>query len=357
VKNFNRFYLLTIFIFLSGLSFSQIGGNHAYEFLNLTNSARIGSIGDNFLVSKDNDLNLALADPALITPNMNNNFSLSFVDYFTDINYGYAMYSKTFRTIGSFTGAVQFIDYGKFTYADITGQTSGTFTASEYALNIGWGRELDSSFSIGANLKTILSSLESYHSTGVAVDVAGAYHSKNSNFTASLLFRNIGRQITTYYAGHTEPLPFEIDAGISKRLKYVPFRYFVNYNHIEKWDLTYVDPNNPDNIDPYTGEPKAKSGIADFGDKLMRHFVVGGEISPFKNLSLRLGYNYQRRQELKIQEKAGMVGFSWGVSIRVSKFEISYARATYSLAGAPNYFTFTFNPSTSLKKKQPVSTD
>ncbi len=351
MKNFNRFSLFILFITLSSAAFSQIGGHATYEFLNLPNSARIGSIGDNYLVSKDNDLNLTLTDPALITPQMNNNFALSFVDYFTDINYGYAIYSRTFRTLGSFTGALQFIDYGQFTYADNTGQTSGTFTASEYAFNIGWGRELDSSFSIGANLKAIYSTLESYHSVGVAVDVAGAYHSK-SDFTASLLFRNIGRQITTYYGADAEALPFEIDAGISKRLKYVPFRYFINYNHIEKWDMTYFDPSNPDNVDPYTGQPKTKSGIADFGDKLMRHIVVGGEISPVKNLSLRLGYNYQRRQELKIREKVGMVGFSWGVSLRISKFEISYARATYSLAGAPNFFTFTFNPSASLKKKQ-----
>jgi hypothetical protein len=47
-----------------------------------------------------------------------------------------------------------------------------------------------------------------------------------------------------------------------------------------------------------------------------------------------------------------MVGFSWGIGIKINKYEISFARSTYSLAGTPNYFTFTFNPSSSLKKKQ-----
>jgi hypothetical protein len=129
----------------------------------------------------------------------------------------------------------------------------------------------------------------------------------------------------------------------------------VNYNHIEKWDLSYDDPNNPDNIDPFTGEPQSKSGIARFGDNLMRHIVIGGEITPIKSLSFRIGYNYQRRQELKINDKVGMVGFSWGIGLKISKYELSFARSTYSLAGSPNYFTFTFNPSASLKKKQPVS--
>jgi hypothetical protein len=240
-------------------------------------------------------------------------------------------------------GAMQFIDYGSFTYADETGQTQGTFKASEYALNIGWGRQLDSSFSIGAAIKGIYSSLETYNSYGLAVDVAGTYFNSEGNFAVSVIFSNIGLQMQPYYSGHTEPLPFEIGLGLSKRLKHLPFRYFINYNHIEKWDLSYVDPTDPGLIDPITGEPKNKSGIADFADNFMRHIVIGGELMPAKFLSLRIGYNYKRRQELKVYEKPGMVGFSFGVGIKVSQFEFSYARSTYHLTGSPNYFTLTTN--------------
>ncbi|MBP6978023.1 MAG: type IX secretion system protein PorQ [Bacteroidales bacterium] len=321
----------------------QVGGDNTYEFLNLTNSARIASIGDKYLIAKDNDITLTLNNPSVITPEMNNFLSLSFVDYFTDINYGFAMYSHTFNKIGSFVGAMQFIDYGSFTYADETGQTAGTFGASEYALNIGWGRSLDSSFSIGATLKGIFSSLETYTSYGIAVDVAGTYAPPRSNFAVSLIFRNIGTQIQSYYSGHPEPLPFEINIGMSKKLKHVPFRYFINYNHIEKWDLTYVDPNDPGIIDPLTGEVKNQKGIADFADKFMRHIVVGGEVMPAKFLSLRLGYNYQRRQELKVYEKPATVGISYGLSLKISNFEISYARSAYHLTGSPNFFTLTTN--------------
>lgn len=322
---------------------AQVGGNNTYEFLNLTNAARIAAIGDNYIVAKDKDITLTLNNPSLITKDMNNHLSLSFVDYFTDINYGFAMYSRTFEKLGSFAGTMQFIDYGTFTYADETGQTYGTFGASEYALNIGWGRELDSSFSIGATIKGIYSSLESYKSFGLAVDVAGTYSNPKTNFAVSLIFRNIGTQLTSYYSSHPEPLPFEIHLGLSKRLKHLPFRYFINYHHIEKWDLTYVDPNDPGLIDPITGEPKEQSGIGDFADKFMRHIVIGGELMPAKFLSLRIGYNYQRRQELKVHEKPGTVGLSWGIGLKISSFEISYARSTYHLTGSPNYFTLTTN--------------
>jgi hypothetical protein len=352
VKKYHLLVPLLFFTLSSVVTdlFGQTGGDNTFEFLNLPNSARIASIGDNYLAAKDKDLTLTLTNPSLITSDMSNFLSFSFVDYFSDINYGYAMYSHSFNRIGNFMGAMQFIDYGSFTYADETGQTSGTFGASEYALNIGWGRPLDSSFTIGATLRGIYSSLETYNSYGLAVDVAGSYTSRSGNLTVSLIFRNIGTQLKSYYSSHPEPLPFEISAGMSNRLRHVPFRYFINYHHIEKWDLTYVDPNDPGIIDPLTGEVKSQNGIADFADKFMRHIVIGGELIPVKFLSLRIGYNYQRRQELKVYEKPATVGISWGVGLKISNFEFSYARSAYHLTGSPNFFTLTTNLSGFTRK-------
>ena len=168
---------------------AQIGGSHAYEFLNLTTSARIAAMGGNFLTIKDDDITLSLANPSLITAKMDNHLSLSYVDYYSDINYGYATYSKTFKELGSFTIGMQYINYGKFTKADETGETYGNFFASDNALHIGWGRQLDSNFSIGSNLKLIYSSYDIYNSFGIAVDVAGSYHSTEKNFTYLIVMK------------------------------------------------------------------------------------------------------------------------------------------------------------------------
>jgi hypothetical protein len=102
----------------------------------------------------------------------------------------------------------------------------GTFTAGEYAFNLGWGRQLDSLFSIGANLKNIYSHLDTYHSYGIAVDVAGTYSSAKSQFTATLMALNIGRQLKYYIDGNNEPLPFEVQLGLSKKLAHTPFRSY-----------------------------------------------------------------------------------------------------------------------------------
>ncbi|MCD4679491.1 MAG: hypothetical protein K8S00_03795 [Bacteroidales bacterium] len=131
------FILIIIFtLCIKAPTYSQIGGDNTYEFLNLTNSARIAAMGGNILAIKDNDINLSLANPSLITKNMHNNLSLSFVDYYTDVNYGFALYSRSFKELGNFTAAMQFIDYGQFTYADESGEQYGAIGVSEYAFYI-----------------------------------------------------------------------------------------------------------------------------------------------------------------------------------------------------------------------------
>lgn len=345
------FILIIIFtLCIKAPTYSQIGGDNTYEFLNLTNSARIAAMGGNILAIKDNDINLSLANPSLITKNMHNNLSLSFVDYYTDVNYGFALYSRSFKELGNFTAAMQFIDYGQFTYADESGEQYGDFGVSEYAFNIGWGRPLDSLFSIGANFKMIYSSLESYTSFGIAVDVAGTYYNPKNKFCISLIGKNIGSQLKSYRSNNSEPLPFEIQLAFSKKLEHVPFRYSLILTHLEKWDLTYDDPNDRSNIDPITNEEIPENKLEDFADKVMRHIVIGGEFMPFKNFSVRFGYNYQRRKELKVDTRTSTVGFSWGIGFRIKKFQFNYSRATYHLVGSPNYITISTNLSDFIRK-------
>jgi len=342
-------FIITVFVGLE--THAQVGGNGTYGFLDLSNSARTTAMGGHAFAIQDNDINLALVNPSLINENMNNHLSLSFVNYFAGINYGYALYSKTFKKIGSFTGGAQYLNYGNFILADETGQNLGNFSAADYCMNIGWGRPLDSAFSVGANLKGIYSALDTYTSYGIAVDVAGTYNNPKKNFTASLLFLNIGRQIKPYTSGNYERLPFEIQVGLSKRLQHVPFRLSVVATHLEKFDLTYdSEVNSTPSVDPLTNEPSNPEKVSEFADKVMRHFVFGGELLISKNLIFRLGYNYQRRKEMRIDSKGSTVGFSWGFGIRISQFQFSFARAKYHLYGSPNNITITTNLSNFFKK-------
>jgi len=337
---FETLCIVAIGLIFSIQTFAQTGGTTTYKFLNLTNSARIAALGGNFLTIHDNDLSLALANPSLISSGMNRSLSLNFIDHFTGTSSGFASYGFNLSKLGNFAATMQYYSYGKADNTNEYGEISGQFSAGEYAWNLGWGRMLDTVFSIGANVKMIYSSLESYNSLGIAVDVAGSYI-PNETFCASVLFRNIGRQLTTYTDQGVEPLPFEIQAGISKKLAHVPFRYSILLQHLEKWDLGYTDPNAP--VDPFTGEVEQESGLDAFAQNAMKHIIIGGEFIPAKFLSIRLGYNYLRRQEMKVVSRPGPVGFSWGIGLKVSKFNFSYSRAAYHLTGSPNYITIGTN--------------
>jgi hypothetical protein len=350
VKHRPQIYFVIFFAFFSLSLKAQIGGDNTYEFLNLTPSARIAAMGGDFLTINDNDINLIQANPSLLNPEMHNHLGVAYVDFFSDVNYGTASYSRSFEKLGSFATSLKYVNYGKFDYADATGVRSGNFYAGETALDIGWGRRLDSLFSIGANLKFIYSSLESYNSFGMAVDVAGSYFSRDKSFSMSLIAKNIGRQLKAYEGGNIEPLPFEIQIGLSKRLAHLPFSYSILYNHLEKWNLRYDDPAIVQ-TDPLTNEVQEVSDLEEFADNLARHIVVGGELYIGKNISLRGGYNYKRRQEMKVETKTATVGFSWGVGIRITKFHFSYARSAYHLVGSPNYITITTNLSDFFTKK------
>lgn len=348
-KLFLSFFIVAFSFPLS----AQIGGDHTYKFLTLSNSARIAGLGGNALAVMDHDVTLSIANPSLITSEMHNQLAMSYVNYFTGNNVGFAMYSRTFNHAGSFVAAIQFSDYGKIQGADAAGNKTGTISASEYALSVGWGRTLTNHFSIGANAKLIYSHLDVYNSFGIAVDVAGSYFTKDRLFTASIMARNIGSQIVPYRAGQYEPLPFELQLGLSQGLKYLPLRFFLLFTNLQKWDLRYTDANDPKNqVDPYTGQIDEKSGISKFADNLMRHIVVGGELTIAKVFSIRLGYNYQRRQELKLYERTGLSGFTYGVGFRVKMFNFSYTHATYQ-AGSPNpnYVTIAVNLQEFSKKK------
>lgn len=331
--------LLSLCFCLFSNAFSQTGGNGVFQFLNLASSPRIAAMGGNFLAIDDNDISLALSNPSLLNKKMNNTLSLNFVDYYTDVSYGSVMYANTLKKYGSFMTSLQYIDYGQFKRTDASGEITGSFTAGDYAFSLGWGRRLDSSFSIGANLKGIYSHYDDNTSVGIAVDVAGSYIDSKRDFAVTLLASNVGRQLKPYRGGNIEPLPFSLSLGLSKKLKHLPFRYSIIYTHIEKWDLNFTDPNTTGNVDPITNEPIKQSGLNGFGDDLMRHFVFGGEFSPGKALSLRVGYNYQRRQELGVDTRMKTIGFSWGIGLRISRFQFNYSRSAFHLAGSPNYLS------------------
>lgn len=334
--------ILLLFFIISVQLYPQTGGTSTYQFLTLPVSGRIASLGGKMIAVSGNDLNLTFSNPSLLNKEMNNELVLNYSGYFADTRYGYAAYSHSFGKLGNFAAGIHFIDYGEFIAADQTGIITGKFQAAEHAFHITWSIPIDSTISVGVSLKPVLSTFERYRSTGIVADFGVSYISMNRLFAVSFAINNLGRQISTYYGGNHEPVPFEVQLAVSNKLEHAPFRFFLTAHSLQRYDLLPPE-ENTDSDSEYNNSGKESSGIEIFGDNLMRHMVMGMEFIPFENFALRFGYNYQRRQELKIPTRISTVGFSWGFGLKISHFRLDYGRATYHLAGASNNFSVSTN--------------
>lgn len=335
---------LFFFILISSFGFAQLGGNNTYEFLRLPVSARVTALGGNLIAVRDNDLNVALTNPSLLSDSMNNNVALSFTNYIAGIKYGYVTYAKHFKRGGNFSAGVNYLDYGKMQRADELGTINGTFAGNEMCFNLAYShRIIDSNFYVGANLKTIYSALDVYTSFASALDLGATYYNPENNCGLAAVIKNIGHQWKAYDKNGNERFPYEIQIGTCLKPKHFPIRVSINYDNLQKWDLTYQDPTVPYPRDPTTGEIIEDNKYKVFGDKLMRHIIIGTEFIVTKNLFLRVGYNYQRGVELKSPAKTEFAGCSFGFGFRVYKFHFSYGRTVYLLAGVTNNFSVSFD--------------
>ncbi len=348
--------ILSILLFTSlcgGSVFSQTGGQAIYSFLDIPVPARTASLGGNLIGVKDDDINLSYQNPALLNKGMNNQMSLSYINYIADVNFAYVAYAHTFDKIGHFAMGMQDIGYGKFKEANELGEVTGTFKANDYNFSLAYAYDLDSNFTYGVTVKTIYSKYYQYSSLGNAIDAGLTYHNPEKLFTVSMVLKNFGYQWKTYSGNVREPLPFDFQFGISKKVPKAPFRLILAYESLNQWDLTYTDPNNPDPTeDPFTHLPIKKNRYKVAGDKLMRHVVLATELVLTKNFNIRLGYNYKRQREMMLPDKKGFAGFSLGVGLKVSKFNFSYAYAKYHVAGNSHHITITTNLSSFTKEKK-----
>ena len=329
---------------LSTLS-SQVAGINTLPLLQMPSSARTAAVGVDFLsVYSPNDLSVGVDNPSLIGDGYHRRAMLDYVGLFAGSRYCSASYGLDFKRFGVFLFGIRYYGYGTFDGYDEEEVAQGSFTASDVALSASWGLNIDSSFSIGASLKPVLSQYESYTALALSLDVAGSYVSTDKRFAATLQARGIGAQLMTFN-GTVEHIPFNLAASCSFKAQNAPFRLFLQVDHLTKWDLSYDDPLSPtERIDPYTGQPVSKpwyDKATTALDLAARHAAVGLEVDIKKVFFIRLGYRYRQTVEMSADDRTNInfSGFSYGFGIKTKKFDFSFARRNYHLGQAPNYLS------------------
>lgn len=339
MKQIIVFFLLTI----PFLSFSQLGGNSVYEFVNTPYSARENALGGNSISLRDGDVSIALKNPSLLDTSCSYKFAGTWGGIHiseTNIGLGSFGYAQTISPRITTMCGIQFINYGRFSGYDEDGNSTGNFFASDYQIILGGSYNFFRTFYAGLSIKPILSYLETYSSYGLLGDLGVSYVNPESQVNASFIVRNFGTQLTKYTNDEKEAVPYSIDCGITKKLKHAPFRFTVIYNDLQKFELTYTDILKK-NTNLINQDVTVKDNIfTKIESNLMKHFQFSSEILLLKNIDLLVGYNYRKSSELSFGASKKAVGLSLGFNIHVSYFNLSYGWSKQYVAGGTNYFTF-----------------
>lgn len=335
----------TLFILLFsmiGLQLSsQIGGRYTYEFLGNPQSARLTALGGSLITIADDDITLAASNPALLNDKSHNQITFNHNFAFADVSNGYLGYGRKIDKLGINTHVgISYVSFGEFTAADEIGNDIGTFSGGETALTIGASKKLNERITVGANLKSIFGNLESYSSVGLGADL-GVYYSKpESNFSAAMVFKNIGTELSSY-ADVRNDLPLDIQIGVSRKLNHLPFRFTIIAHQLQQWSVRYDDPNSAETETIFGEAPQEDSAFNEGVDNFFRHFIFNGEflLGKTQGLKVRFGYNHLRRKELSLSNFRSLAGFSAGLGIRIKGFNLDYGLGYYHLAGAANHLS------------------
>lgn len=347
-----KIYILCICLFTGMDLTAQIGGQHAFEFLNLTQSSRVTALGGTLASVIDDDITLGLSNPAVLNEKMHSQVSFNHNFHFADISHGFVVggYHHT-KLKTTFQLGFNYVNYGNFVRADILGNQQGEFDSGESAITLGAARAINERMRAGVNIKFANSSFDIYNATGLAADVGLTYDNPESQFTVGLIAKNMGGTLNSF-TDRRESLPFDMQIALSKRFKYLPFRFTMTMHHLHQWSLRLDEANQSDQINFLGGETIEQSQFSKGLDNLFRHFIFSGEflIGSAENLKLRLGYNHMRRKELSVSEFRSLSGFSVGLGFKVNRFRIDYGLGYYHLAGAVNHLSFSVNLDSFFKK-------
>jgi hypothetical protein len=331
--------IVFLFFFVPICVFSQTGGENIYSFLNLSSSARQAALGGKVYTLLD-DVNQPFWNPAALNENMNNSLAVNYLNYLADLNAASVSYVfKLNDKIGSIQTGVNYLNYGEFVGANEDGAETGSFKAFDLAYSIGYSRQIEkTNIFIGANLKFINSVIENYSSFGIGTDIGLLYKSKEKPLIMTLVFRNIGYQITAY-DDIKEKLPFQIDLGASYELQNVPITWFFSLDNLQKWNISVSNPSNSTT----DIEGKITDEEISFMNNFVRHFTLGMELFSNNNFNIQMGYNFRRSKELAIIDKRTYAGLTAGFGIKWKKIKFNYAFSKYHPVSNSSTFSLQIN--------------
>ncbi len=346
--NVRNLLFCLVVVFNLSLVKAQVGGSGSFESLSLNENARVLGIGGENVSTSDYDVNSILYNPASLNDKMVGSISLNYLPFYADVKKISTVGVFNSKKIGNFGVGIQYLSYGKFTERDINGVPLGEFNAGDITITLSKSHELGP-IVIGGNLKFISSQLADYSASALAFDLGGMFKHPEHDLQLGMVFRNAGFILGDYTDEKNSSLPFNLQLGGSYKPEHMPVRFSITATNLNVKDVQYLDPER-DVITQPDGESVSEE--KKFSEQIFRRIIFGTEFVFSDNFHLRMGYNHQRRKELRLDEKSGGAGFSFGFMLKIKKIEFDYTKVYYHVVGGTNVITMSLNIKESFGSKR-----
>ena len=111
-------------------------GSTAYNFLNVSSSARIYGLGGMNISLVDDDITTTDQNPALLGQEMSGQISLNYMHYIGGSNFAGVRYAHKIASHGAMLFNVQYFGYGSMKETDVEGNITGSFSPKDLNFNL-----------------------------------------------------------------------------------------------------------------------------------------------------------------------------------------------------------------------------
>lgn len=339
--NSRKLLVISLSFLLPLMAQAQLGGQRAFEYLNIPGNARLAALGGVNITSGWKDAAMVSSNPALLNAAWDKQLIINRLGYFADIGQTSITYARELKS-GVWALNLAFLDYGDIQSFDNEGFLNGEFSISEYAFSLSHARAFGP-FQAGATLKLAVSDIASFKASALLFDLGGTFKHPEKDLTVGLVVKNLGVLLSDYTEDNESLLPLDVQLGVTYKPEFMPFRFSVTARNLNRENAVFFDPAGNSLI----GQDDAPG----FSEEVFRRLVFGTELIFSPNFQFRFAYNHLLRQELRLEDVSGGAGFSFGFMLKVKRFEFSYARALYHTAGGSNTIQLGINTSGLIKKK------
>ena len=313
-----RLYIIAVLLLCAAGMRAQ-DGSTAYNFLNVTSSAKIYGLGGVNISLVDDDITVIDQNPALLGPEMSNMVALNYMRYIGGSNFAGLRYGHSAGEHGAWAALIQYFGYGSMKETLPDGSIVGSFSPKDVSFGGSYSHDITDRLRGGIDMKLLYSGYADYTAFAIATDLGINYYDPDRDMSLSLVVANLGGQVKRFNDTY-DRLPFDVRLGWSQALGSLPLRLSVTAWNLTKWHLPYVDAG--DGSDSSQWETKDK-----FMSNLFRHLVFGIDLISSPNYYISLGYNYKTRTDMSTYTRSFISGFSLGAGLKVSNFGLGLAFA------------------------------